>query len=70
MRKGRTHGHWKASTFVSRSILRDIIAPFVLDCPINRTALETYVEKVLVPELRAHDIAIIDTSPATRGGGH
>jgi hypothetical protein len=27
-------------------------APFVLDGPINRTAFETYVERILVPELR------------------
>lgn len=32
---------------------RGIIAPWVLDGPINRDAFETYVEKVLVPELPA-----------------
>jgi hypothetical protein len=29
-----------------------MIAPFVLDGPINRLAFETYVERVLTPELR------------------
>jgi hypothetical protein len=29
-----------------------MIAPFVLNGPINRLAFETYVDRVLVPELR------------------
>ena len=36
------------------------IAPFVLDGPINKDAFETYVAKVLVPELRPGDIVIMD----------
>jgi hypothetical protein len=32
----------------------------VLDGPINRDAFETYVEKVLVPELPEHAIVIMD----------
>ena len=37
-----------------------MIAPFVLDGPINKDAFETYVAKVLVPELRPGDIVIMD----------
>jgi transposase len=33
--------------------------PFVLDGPINRNAFETYVERVLVPELRKGDIVAV-----------
>ena len=37
--------------FVGALTLRGFIAPFVLDGPINREAFETYVDKVLVPEM-------------------
>jgi hypothetical protein len=33
---------------------------FVLDGPINRLAFETYVERVLVPELRQGDVVVMD----------
>ena len=60
LRMGRPHGHWKTSTFVAGLTVRGMIAPFVLDGPINRRAFETYVEKILVPELRSGDIVIMD----------
>ena len=49
---GQPHSHWKTSTFVAGLSLGGMIAPFVLDGPITRLPFETYVEKVLVPELR------------------
>jgi transposase len=42
-------------------------APFVLDGPINRNAFETYVERVLVPELRKGDIVIMDNQSSHKG---
>ena len=50
------HGHWKTTTFVAGLRLSGIAAPFVLDGPINRDAFQTYVERVLVPELTPGDI--------------
>ena len=44
-------------------------APFVLDRPINRVAFETYVEKVLVPELRPGDIVFMDNLSSHKGPG-
>ena len=44
-----------------------MIAPFVLDGPINRDAFETYVERVLVPELRKGDIVIMDNLSSHKG---
>ena len=46
-----------------------MIAPFVLDGPINRRAFETYVEKVLVLELRAGGIVIMDNLSGHKGPG-
>ena len=66
---GRPYSHWKTSTFVAGLSLRGMIAPFVLDGPINRLAFEAYVEKVLVPELRAGDIVIMDNLSSHKGAG-
>ena len=69
LRAGVPHGHWKTTTFVAGLTTRGIIAPFVLDGPINRDAFETYLEKVLVPELRPGDIVMWTICPATRAHG-
>ena len=42
-------------------------APFVLDGPINRDAFEAYVAQVLVPELRAGDIVVMDNLSSHKG---
>ena len=67
LRAGIPHGHWKTTTFVAGLTLRGMIAPFVLDGPINRLAFETYVEKVLVPELRPGDIVVMDNLSSHKG---
>jgi transposase len=64
---GVPHGHWKTTTFIGALTLRGFIAPFVIDGPINRLAFETYVEKVLVPELRRGDVVITDNLPGHKG---
>ncbi len=64
---GQPHGHRKTTTFVAGLTLRGMIAPFVLDGPINRLAFEIYVDKVLVPELRAGDIVVMDTLSSHKG---
>jgi transposase len=67
LRVGVPHGHWKTTTFVAGLRLNRIAAPFVLDGPINRNAFETYVEKVLVPELRPGDIVVMDNLSSHKG---
>jgi len=61
------HGHWKTTTFIGALTMRGFIAPFVLDGPINRDAFETYVEQVLIPELRPGDIVIMDNLSSHKG---
>jgi hypothetical protein len=46
---------------------RGMIAPFVLDGPINRLAFETYVERVLTPELREGDVVVMDNLSSHKG---
>jgi transposase len=67
LRVGVPHGHWKTTTFVGALTLRGMIAPFVLNGPINRIAFEAYVEQVLVPELRPGDIVIMDNLSSHKG---
>ena len=61
------HGHWKTTTFVAGLRLSGISAPFVLDGPINRDAFQTYVERILVPELTPGDIVVMDNLGSHKG---
>lgn len=67
LRAAVPHGHWNTTTFVAGLTLRGMTSPFVLSGPINRAAFETYVEKVLVPELRPGDIVIMDNLSSHKG---
>ena len=67
LRMGIPHGHWKTTTFVAGLRSDGIAAPFVLDGPINRRRFEHYVERVLVPELRAGDIVVMDNLSSHKG---
>ena len=67
LRVGVPHGRWKTTTFVAGLRHSGVIAPFVLDGPINRSAFETYVEQVLVPELRPGDVVILDNLSSHKG---
>jgi len=67
LRVGIPHGHWKTTTFVAGLTTRGLIAPFVLDGPINRDAFETYVAKVLVPDLKSGDIVVMDNLSSHKG---
>jgi hypothetical protein len=65
---GVPHGHWKTTTFVAGLTTHGMIAPFVLDGPINRNAFEPYVERVLVRELRKGDVVVMDNLSSHKGG--
>lgn len=60
LRMGFPHGHRKTTTFVAGLRMNGMVAPMVLDCPINGDWFEAYVTQVLVPELRPGDIVIMD----------
>lgn len=53
-------GHWNTMTFIAALRHDGIVAPFVLDGPINGASFRAYVEQVLVPELREGDIVVMD----------
>jgi transposase len=54
------HGHWKTTTLVAGLRLTGIVAPLVLDGPINRIAFKAYVEQFLAPALRPGDVVVMD----------
>lgn len=71
LRSGVPHGHWKTTTLVAGLRRTGMVAPMVLDGPINRDAFVAYVRQVLVPGLSPGDIVIMDNlsshkAPAAR----
>ena len=60
LRASVAHGHWKTTTFVAGLRNTGMVAPMVIDGPINRDAFTAYVTQVLVPELSPGDIVIMD----------
>lgn len=67
LRVGVPHGHWKTTTFVAGLRASGLVAPFVLDGPINRHAFKTYVARVLVPDLRHGDVVVMDNLSSHKG---
>jgi transposase len=60
LRMGFPHGHRKTTTLVAGLRTSGMVAPMVLDGPINGDWFEAYVAQVLVPELRPGDVVIMD----------
>ena len=63
------HGHWKTTTFVAGLRTSGMVAPMVLDGPINGAAFQAYVDQVLVPELEPGDIVVMDNLGSHKGAG-
>ena len=60
LRMGFPHGHRKTTTLVAGLRMSGMVAPMVLDGPINGDWFEAYVAQVLVPELKPGDVVIMD----------
>lgn len=60
LRAAIPHGHWKTTTFVAGLRNTGMVAPMVLDGPINGLSFQAYIDQVLVPELRPGDIVVMD----------
>ena len=54
------YGHWMTTTFLAGLRHDSIIAPLVLDGPINGEAFLAWVEQALAPELQPGDIVVAD----------
>ena len=67
LRASIPHGHWKTTTFVAGLRLDGVVAPLVLDGPVNATAFEAYVEQFLAPTLQPGDIVVMDNLSSHKG---
>jgi transposase len=54
------YGHWKTTTFVCALRTTGLVAPLVLDGPINGQTFRAWVEQMLVPTLRPGDVVVLD----------
>jgi transposase len=54
------HGHWKTVTLVAGLRSDGMVAPFVIDGPMNGPTFIAYVEQCLAPALSRRDIVIMD----------
>jgi transposase len=60
-------GHWKTTTFVAGLTSTGIIAPLVVDQPMNRVIFTQYVRQFLTPKLAPGDVVILDNLSSHKG---
>lgn len=60
------HGHWKTITFVAGLRRHAMIAPLVLDGPMNAATFVTYLKECLGPKLKRGDVVMMDSLPVHR----
>lgn len=63
------HGHWKTTTFTAGLRLDGLVAPWLLDGPMDGEAFLVYIRRVLAPALTPGDIVIMDNLPAHKVSG-
>lgn len=63
------YGHWRTSTFVCALRLEGLLAPLVLDGPINGPSFRAWVEQMLAPQLGAGDIVVMDNLSSHKVSG-
>ena len=63
------HGHWKTITFIAGLRRRAMVAPFVLDGPMNATSFMAYLKQCLAPTLKRGDIVMMDSLPVHKVAG-
>jgi transposase len=60
LRASAPFGHWGTQTFIAGLRCDELVAPWVLNGPMNRAAFDTYVETQLAPMLQKGDVVILD----------
>lgn len=54
------HGHWKTTTLIAALGIEGLRCSTVVDGAVNGDIFEAFVRQVLLPELRAGDVVIMD----------
>ena len=60
-------GHWNTMTFVAALRHDRIVAPWLLDGPMNGERFRVHVEQILVPTLTPDDLVIMDNLSSHKG---
>lgn len=63
------YGHWKTTTFLCALRTQGLVAPLVLDGPINGRAFRAWVEQALAPTLGDGDIVVMDNLSSHKVAG-
>lgn len=53
-------GRWGTQTFVAGLRSNGLVAPWIINAPMNRTIFDTYIETQLAPCLNPGDVVILD----------
>lgn len=61
------HGHWQTTTLIAALCKDGIRCSTVVDGAINSDLFQAFVEQVLVPQLQAGDVVILDNLSSHRG---
>lgn len=62
-------GHWRSTTFVCALSTQGLLAPLVLEGPINGEAFGAWVAQFLVPELVTGDTVVMDNLSSHKVAG-
>ena len=57
-------GHWCTQTLIAGLRSNGLVAPFVVNAPMNRVIFDTYVETQLAPQIGKGDVVILDNLAA------
>jgi transposase len=63
------HGHWKTITFVGGLTLTGVIAPMLIDQPMDGEIFLAWCERMLAPALRPGNVVVMDNLPAHKVAG-
>lgn len=63
------HGHWQTTTFLAGLRASGIVAPLVVDGPLNGELFLAYVRQQLAPTLAEGDVVVMDNLPAHKVQG-
>lgn len=63
------YGHWKTTTFVCALRSTGLVAPLVIDGPINGDCFRVWMHQMLVPALQPGDIVVLDNLSSHKVAG-
>lgn len=61
------HGHWKTTTLIAALGIEGMECSTVVDGAVNAEVFEAFVEQVLVPQLGAGDVVVMDNLSSHKG---